>query len=375
MRRLRPLVLFAALVLAPGMVSAQSEPDPRALQPAIDQLYAEQTAPGVSAAVIGPHDDDAVRAWAGKMARDAGPVGPHTRYLAGSLGKTVTGLIAAQLVHEGRLDLDTPITAWLADRPWIEELEHGDAITMRHLLTHTAGVPDYLEDWRFHLALRLRREHSFTPDELIGFVASHTPTGEPGAAFSYSDTHFIIAGLVLEAVTGSAYGELVRDRVIVPLGLSETEVLAGRHYENLATGYDRALFGGKTATLRGDALIRDFSYEGAAGGLVTGPADLARLFLALGSEAFAPYRAIMIDEAWTLDAERGTGYGLGVYVTRNEDGTYRLFHGGDFAGYRSAALYDSRSALALAVQANAKSFEAPDAVFTLMDTLTGHPGP
>lgn len=309
-------------------------------------------APGISLAAY-----DGARvfiATRGEVERGGAPVTPDTRFLSASLGKTFTAVIAAQLVIEGVLDLDAPVAPWLADSPGFARLDNADRITLRQLLNHSAGVPDYLESWRFHSA---RGGDGLLPEDLLEFVSGSE--GEPGAHFSYSDTHFIIAGLVLEAASGETYADLVRTRIIEPLQLTQTESLIGQEFDGLAVGYRRGMFGSKASGTPG-SLDNNLDYEWAGGGLVTTPADLARFYYALGTERFAAERALMTASPNVLNAEARIGYGLGIYLRLFAEDDFRLFHGGDFAGFRSAAVYDSRTGLAIILQGNQKDLEAPD---------------
>jgi D-alanyl-D-alanine carboxypeptidase len=326
--------------------------------------------PGASIALIGAEDTPLIEtATAGTVERNGDPVTSETRFLAGSIGKTFASLITTQLHLEGRLDLDAPISTWLADRPWFDRLRNGDQITLRQLLNHSAGVPDYLESARFYFARFGRGERGFTPDEIITYVAADGPSGEPGAHYSYSDTHYILVGLILEEATGERYADLVRQRVIEPLGLTNTQVLEGRTFENLATGHDPGPFGTLTPTAREGRLKLNYNFEWAAGGIVSTPTDLARFYWALGGDELAAERSVMMANANPINPDHQIYYGLGVFVRLYPDDNFRLFHGGSFAGYRSAVVYDTRTGYAIALQGNSKAFEAPDVLLELNASL------
>ena len=366
------IALFALLLVWPAAVRAQDSTYlARLAAAAYDQAaaaIADDPAPGISVTVLLPsgHRIDATAGLADRVSHTV--VSRDTRFLSGSIGKSVTGLIAAELASEGVIDLDAPISTWLSGQPFWPDLPNAEAITLRMLLNHTAGVPDYLEDPGFFLSGFLRGGRGYTPAELVGFVADEAPINTPGTAFSYSDTHYILIGLILEAATGQDYHSLVRERVIEPLGLTDTEVLSGRDHDRLASGHVRGVFG-LSATARNHRLNHNLDHEWAAGGLVTTPGDLARFYAALGSGELSAPGAQMRANAFVVDAERGSSYGLGLYVRTYEDGAFRIAHGGDFGGYRSAAVYDSQTGITIAVQANGKSFEAPDFAFALMDEI------
>jgi D-alanyl-D-alanine carboxypeptidase len=349
--------VLPALSLLAAALGLQANPLP-SLTSVVATATLADTVPGASIALVqaGGTPQTAV---AGVTELNGPAVTPDTRFLAGSIGKTFAAVVAAQLSLEGRLDLDAPISTWLADRPWFARLRNGDRITLRQLLNHSAGIPDYLESEGFNAVAPERGEDGFTPDEIIDYVAGDTPTGEPGRHYAYSDTHYILVGLIVESVTGERYGDLVRERVIEPLDLADTQVLEGRSYDNLASGHQRGLSGGLAPTASDGRLNRTYDYEWAAGGIVSNPTDLARFYLALGGDQLAHERAVMMADANPVSFERQIYYGLGVFVTHYPDNAFRLFHGGDFAGYRSAAVYDSRTGYAIAIQGNSKAFEAP----------------
>lgn len=361
------ITALASIVLAvttpdPGSVAAT-------LQARVDAAVAEGDAPALSAAAVLP-DGEIVCAVAGN-AGDDNPttLGCDTRFLSGSVGKAVTALVTANLVADRGLDLDAPISTWLSHRPWWSRLRNRDDITLRMLLNHSAGVPDYLEDMDFFLAGLTRGDSGFTPDETIAFVASDRPNGEPGAHYAYSDTHYIMVGLILEAETGQSFHEILRNTQLLDWEMTNTSPLAGRRFDRLADGHVEGLFGLRR-TARAGRLTSNLDHEWSAGGLVTTPTDLARLFAALGDGGFSEEAGrLMRSDINPFDDTGQRGYGLGVFVRFYDDGNYRISHGGDFGGYRSAALYDSATGIALAVQANSKEFEAPDFAVDLLDAI------
>jgi len=368
MRLIIPVIfcLFAAPVHA-----ADPETLARTARARVAAAVADGEVPGLSAS-LEPAGGPRIDVQAGLAdPRERMPVGTDTRFLSGSVGKTITALVAVQLTEAGQLDLDAPVATWLSDRDWWDDLANHDALTLRMLLNHSAGVPDYLEDIDFFLAGLTRGNRGYTPDERVGFIAGDAPNGEPGAHFSYSDTDYVLVGLIIEAATGQDFYDLAQDMVVRPLGMNRTQPLQGRDFADLAAGHRGGLFGRKP-TARAGRLSSNLDHEWTGGGWVTTPGDLVTLYRSLGEDGrFAAESAIMRSQINAFDADGTRGYGLGVYVRINPDGSYRLSHGGDFGGYRSAAIHDSGSGLTLAVQGNDKAFEAPDFAFALLEALAG----
>ena len=350
-RRMRTfLTLLLALLLPAGAHAQTADP----IQAALDSHALEaatEDAPGVSIALLTA--DGQLR-----TAAHGAALSPDARFLSGSTGKTAAALLALQLVEEGRLDLDAPIADRFADRDWMDRLDPERTLTLRRLLNHSAGVPDYLTDIDFFIAGLFRPNRRFTPEQLLRFVSFDGLNGE---AYAYSDTHYILVGLLIEQATGQGYYQLLQEGVLGPAGMTETSPLIGRTHERLVEGHGR----GGDPTSRGGRLDRRPDHEWAAGGLVTTPADLARLYAALGRGVFSLEAAAMRAGINRFEPGGPAGYGFGVFVREYEDGGWRISHGGDFGGYRSAVLYDSRTGAALAIQANARAFEAPGSLFAL----------
>jgi len=351
-------VLFSATAIAQSNTAT-------IMRSTIDTAVADGLAPGLSASLLLP-DGTHIDHQAGSVdRRGTAPIEPETRFLSGSVGKTITALVAVQLAQDGVLDLDAPVEAWLSEHDWWPRLANHEGMTLRHLLNHSAGVPDYLEDIDFFLAGLTRGDRSFTPDDTIGFVAGDNAEGPLGRHFSYSDTDYILVGLVIEAATGEAFYDLAQRRVIAPLGLAQTEPLRGRDFARLADGHRRGWFG-RSPTARDGRLRRNLDHEWTAGGWVTAPQDLATLYRALGAGGmFEAEGQTMRADYNPFEPGGSAGYGLGIYVRVTGEGSYRISHGGDFGGYRSAVLHDSATGLTLATQANSKDFEAPDFNFEL----------
>ncbi len=358
---------LAVLVSATAIAQSDTETVVRAR---VDAAIADELAPGLSASLLRP-DGTRIDHQAGVAdRRHNAPVEPETRFLSGSVGKTITALVAVQLANEGVLDLDAPVEPWLSERDWWPALANRDGMTLRHLLNHSAGVPDYLEDIDFFLAGLTRGRRGFTPDETIGFIAGDSAKGPIGQHFSYSDTDYILVGLVIEAATGEAFYDLAQTRVIAPLNLSRTEPLRGRDFAHLADGHRRGWFG-LSPTAREGHLSQNLDHEWTAGGWVTTPQDLVTLYRALGDGGrFETEGRTMREDYNAFEVGGPSGYGLGIYVRVTGEGTYRISHGGDFGGYRSAVLHDSATGLTVASQANAKDFEAPDFNFELWQALS-----
>ena len=147
---------------------------------------------------------------------------PGDEFRVGSITKTFMAALVLQLVAERRLALDDSVDRWLPG-----QVPNGSAITVRMLLDHSSGLPDYtddpvLTDLRQGRAPRLR-----TPEQLLAMGARQKPLFAPGTAWAYSDTNYIALGLILQKVTHRSVRQLVEERISRPLGLRHTYLGAG----------------------------------------------------------------------------------------------------------------------------------------------------
>ncbi|MGM1063364.1 serine hydrolase domain-containing protein [Saccharothrix sp. Mg75] len=252
------------------------------------------------------------------------PVPLDGRFRVGSITKTFVSTVVLQLVGEGRVGLDEPVSRHL---PGL--LPDGDRITVRHVLQHTSGLYNYTDalpnDPEGYEPIRYR---TWAPAELVALSTSKPLDFQPGTGWNYSNTNYVVAGLLVEKVTGRPYGEAVERRVLRPLGLRDTYApgaavdIRGPH----AHGYQR---------LRGevDDITRiNPSVAHAAGGMISTTADLDRF-----AEALLEGRLLRPAQQAELTALTpvSTEYGLGVERSTLPCGAEVWGHGGGIPGYSS----------------------------------------
>ncbi|AUX39071.1 uncharacterized protein SOCE26_004530 [Sorangium cellulosum] len=303
------------------------------LQAALDGTVALQEVPGGTAAVRFP--DGAVWTGATGLRRidPPEPMAPGSVLRIGSVTKTFVSTVLLQLWTEGAIDLDAPLSTWL------DLVPDGDVVTLRQILNHTSGIPDYFESAAFLEALFAEPQRPWAPEELVAYGVAQEPYFAPGTGWRYSNTNYILAGLVLEAATGRPAVEELRRRVLDPLELGSTFLDASEPVPvELARGY----FSSEEITLL-DTTTRYHESQGwTAGSLVSSASDVARFMAALldvggGGLLEAPALAEM-KTFLPLGHPTYTGYGLGLFARESAIGpTYG--HGGATTGYLASAYY------------------------------------
>jgi len=325
------------------------------LQAVLDAAAAGAKRIGVSAGLV-LADGTTIGLTAGLADREASiPLKPSDRLLMGSVGKTYVAAVALQLIDEGRIRLDDRVADWLGKEPWFPRLPNGAEATVRHLMTHTSGLVRYEFQDAFTADLTRQPLKVWKPAELLSYILDKKPPFAPGQGWEYSDTNYIVLGLIIEKAGKASYYKLLRKRVLRPLKLADTVPSDSRRIPGLSQGYAGPgnPFGGTDAMIKDGVFAVNPQFEWTGGGLACTTLDLARWAkLLYEGKAFRPSLVkTMIDEAVPARLGRDTKYGLGVIV-RPTDYGIAWGHSGFFPGYLTEMLYFPEHKLAVAVQLN-----------------------
>jgi D-alanyl-D-alanine carboxypeptidase len=292
------VALLAATTAAP--VLAATDP----VRAGLDVLTAQDGVPGAEAVVQDGGRTRVVRSGTGDLATGK-PFPRNGSFRAGSVTKSFVATVVLQLVADGRVRLDAPVERYLPgvlpDR----------RITVRQLLQHTSGLYNYTQDLDLTDPEALRHRGA-DPAELVAMALKHPALFPPGTHWSYSNTNYVVAGMIAEKVTGHALDAEIARRITRPLGLRDT-YLPRRGDEKLPAPHavGHAPVGGKLV----DFSDYDATIAWAAGGLVSTPADLDRFYGALLGGRLL-HRAELAEMQRTVPADElgvpGARYGLGL---------------------------------------------------------------
>ena len=327
------------------------------LREVLERFRAESHFPG---AVAGAWfaDGSTVTVAVGLADRDRGtPMTEGALLHAGSVGKTLFAALAFELIGEGRLGFDEKVYRYLGPEAWYAGIPNAEDITVRMLLNHSTGIPEYGSDFMTSLIHDPGLKRS--PLEAILSVAGAKPLFAPGTAFAYSDVNFQLLQLVTEHVTGKpAYTE-IQQRMLGPLRLNRIVPADRKVIPGLVPGYaGKDNFMGFDAVMKNGALILDPAFEGGGGGFVTNPGDLARwMALFCNGRAFPDSLLPEVMKgipAEQLDLGQDAQSGLGVEIYQTPLGL-AYGHGGFFPGYISGVLWYPEQRFALAIQVNSSA--------------------
>ena len=334
-------------------------PSSEEVQSALEQAVAAGI-PGIAVEIRGPEGSEFLAAGVASV-EDERPLTSEDRFRIASVTKAFTAAVVMELVEERALSLDDSVEHWA---PGL--LAEGDSITVRYLLAHTSGLPDYTKDEEFIEAFVAGED--LPPQRIVSFVSSESLAFEPGTKYEYSDTDNIVLGIIVEAA-GRSYEQELQSRVLEPLELRATVLpddpaMPDPHAE----GYQYPPESEGAGDLDDVTTALDPSAAWASGALVSTPSELSRFFGGLlGGELVGEDTLEQMKETLAGEGDpSGPGTkraGLGIFSYELPCGEV-WGHTGQFPGYQAfgAATPDGRGGLAMMANATGTSEEANEAL-------------
>jgi len=325
------------------------------LQTKLDEWHKAGSFPGATLGVVLANGESLSLA-VGYSDREAKiPMKPNNRMLAGSVGKTFAAATALQLIHEGKIQLDDKIEKYLGNEPWFARLPNGKDITIRNLMNHTSGLVRYEFKEQFTKDLTANPNKVWKPAELVAYLLDEKPPFEPGKGWDYSDTNYIVLGMIIEKVTGRKFYDEANRRLIKPLKLGDTIPQDGPRLKNVVQGYagPNNPFGGTDAMIVNGSFSINPQFEWTGGGYASTASDLARWAKMIyeGKAFSSSLLPTVLDGVAAPMLGRETKYGLGVIIRQTAQGT-SYGHSGFFPGYMTDMMYFPDQKIAVAVQVN-----------------------
>lgn len=286
------------------------------------------------------------------------PMTPQSRMLAASIGKSIWGALVLSLEAEGVLDRTDLVSDYLGDLAWFARVPNADTMTVGQLVTHSAGLPDHVHmDGIAEALIELRGTAPFDPAAVVAFILDEPPLFEPGSAWAYSDTGYVLLGTVIEAATNQSVFDLAQDRFLGPLGLTNTVPSDAEQIAGLAVGYttEDNPFGLAARTMNETGrLTWNPVVEWTGGGFASTSADLARWGQALftGVAMQADYLDRLLEGVPVDPNAPGIFYGSGVAIYENTQHGPVYGHGGWIPGYVSSLRHYADYGLTIAFQIN-----------------------
>jgi len=344
-------VLFVLCILALSFgSSAQSEVQ---VDEFVKAEMERQKIPGVSLAVVKDGRTVIVKGYGLANIEHQVPVKPETIFQSGSVGKQFTAFAVMLLVDEGKIGLDEKISRYLGEVP-----EAWSKITIRHLLTHTGGMTDYPENFD--------ERKDYTEDELIKIAKGIPLAFAPGEKWAYSNLGYMTLGVIIGKVSGKFYGDFLRERVFLPLGMSTARIISESDIvPNRAAGYVV-----RNGEIKNQGWVSPSLNTTADGSLYLTVLDMIKWEEALATGKLLSKSGY--DAIWTpARVADGTvqvyGFGWGL---RRINGRRMISHSGGWQGFKShiARYPDNRlTVIVFANSSNANPDKMASGVATILD--------
>ncbi|NIJ38462.1 CubicO group peptidase (beta-lactamase class C family) [Sphingopyxis panaciterrae] len=328
----------------------------------VEQEMGAEKVPGVSVAVLHKGEIIVAKGYGLANVEHDVPVTPETIFQSGSVGKMFTAAVVMRQVEQGKMSLDDPLSKYVPDAPasW-------RPITIRHLLTHTSGIPNVGDDFDF--------QRNYSDDELIRGFAALPLSFQPGARYSYSNSGYVLLGIVVERATGRFYGDILKTDIFQPLGMKTARVISDKDIvPHRAAGYELV-----DGVLKNQDFVSVKMNTTADGSLYVSLDDM--IAWARGVEQGKVLSAASWKQVYTpvrLNSGKTYPYGFGWDVDV-AGGKPRLHHGGSWQGFRSyysRYLGDDLVILFLANSAEANTETFVDGIAKLWDpALVAVPSP
>ena len=347
--RSRAPAILAALVIAGSSLQAQEPagaPLIKRIDSLVDDYMTSKKAPAVSVAVLHGQDTVLMRGY-GLASREANrKADASTVYEIGSITKQFTSSGIMRLVERGKVSLDDPISKYVPDLP-----AHEQNVKIRQLLNHTSGVhnytasPEWMKTW----------SQDLTPRQVVAFVDKDTLDFPSGTRYSYSNTGYVLLGMVIEKASGQPYATFVQKEFFGPLGLTQTSYCPSHPTDSrFAVGYQM-----KNDTLK----VADYlsmTHPFSAGAICSTVRDLVKWQRALvAGKVVSPKSFEQMTTPDSLPGGRRMNYGFGLTV--GQMGSKKVIaHGGGIFGFTTAGLFVPEDAINVAVFTNSEG--GPDAL-------------
>ena len=326
------------------------------IQSTLDSLVLDNDIPGLNFSII--YMDGIQENYSSGFAnvKKQIPLTAEHVMFSGSVGKTYAVAVLMQMVEEGKLNLNDKFIDYFPEVEWLRGLPNIDDITIKMLLSHTSGLPRYVMKDEVWSSMKNDPDKVWSYEDRLSLICGDTAVHAPGEGWAYSDSNYILLGMLIEKLSNDYYYDEVSDRLLDPLGLHSTYAAVRRDIENLPVGYSKLpeMFAIPPEVVVEGKFIFNPQMEWTGGGFASTTPDLASW------AGFYYHGGIISDTllvAMTTPSEQGrnldetTSYGMGsfIYVTTHGPA---YGHTGFMPGFNTIFAWFPEQEMAVALQAN-----------------------
>ncbi len=338
------------------------------LQETIDQIVKDESIPGISVGIVLPNNE-VLKIAAGYSDKEMGRLlTTQDLMFSGSVGKTYLVPMILQLVEAGKLALEDQVQEYFKAEDWFSQIPNATDITVEMLLNHTSGIPRYVFKPALWEKIKEQPNKAWTGKERLSYIFNDPPLHKAGQDWKYSDTNYILLGMIIEKIRGKTYFDLLETEILQPLKLNHTKPSRQPYIAGLAGGYTAhsQTFSLPTKMTTNHRYAINPQMEWTGGGVASTAADLAKWakyhysgkLLSKNQlrhmTAPGPHKAELPNDAQ---------YGLGTFIWENE-GIKSYGHTGFMFGYLALMEYIPEYDIALAIQVNTDQLPEGESLYT-----------
>jgi D-alanyl-D-alanine carboxypeptidase len=284
------------------------------------------------------------------------PMKPDAVMFSGSVGKTYVAALVLKLRELGLIDLDKKAAGYLKEEQWFSQVPNAPDITIRMLMNHTAGIPEYVYKKELWETIKQYPDREWSVEERLRFIFNDPPVHPAGKGWSYADSHYLVLGLIIEKITGRTYYQMLDKLILKPCRLKNTIPADRRNLPGLIPGYTSLT----QVFLLPRKVLADGKYafnpqlEWTGGGLITTVSDLTLWISQLHGTRLLneESRKQMVNPSpFSTGLFENAGYGLGSFVGETEGITY-YGHTGFVPGYITYVQFLPETGISIALQFN-----------------------
>ncbi len=375
MKRITALsLIIVATLISCNLTQSQNElahrPETQAL---IDSLVVANDIPGLNFSILLPDGTQENYSSGYNDVESEIMLDPADVLFSGSIGKTYAVAILMQLVDEGMVSLSDSIADYFPEVDWLSRIPNIDDITIEMLLKHTTGVTRWVMKPDVWKVLHDSPNKVWTYEDRFAFVFDDEPAHPAGEGWGYSDTNYLLIGMLIEKLTGKEYYDLLDNRVLKPTGLKSTYPSDHRDIYNLAQGYSRL----PDDFMIPEKVVLDGNYvfnpqmEWTGGGVASTTSDLAKwaeIYYTgnLFSDSLLLKIVCPTDEAIRLGKK--TLYSIGSFIFETDNGI-AYGHSGFVPGFNALFAYYPETQIAVALQFNSDYAGAKSRLNSYLDQI------
>lgn len=328
------------------------------LRAKLDETVKSYSFPGATLGVVLP-DGTTISLAAGHQDLDQKvPLVPTAKMFCGSTGKTFVAAAVFLLIEQERISLDDDAQKFFSEKEdrWFHQLPNSNSIRIRNLLNHTSGLPRYIFQPKFLNSLKQDRFKARSPIECLSVLRGQPPVHKVGERFAYSDSNYLVLGLIIEKLTGQSFYDFVQQKIMVPHSLKQTVPATQAKLPGLAQGHVGRInpFQLPPTTVKNGKYVMNPGFEWCGGGYITTTTDLAKWMQALHNGKVLnhnSYRQMVATSSLKTGLPGNAEYGCGTFVWKTDQGHF-YGHAGMMPGYLTQIEHSARHGFSIAFQTN-----------------------